>query len=354
MDQNKIGKFIAESRKAKNLTQEQLAEILGLNNRTISRWENGKTMPDISIFKPLCKTLDISVEELINGEKTNKKDITKSYEKAIISTINSNETTKKKMNKLVKILLLIIFIILVLCIFIITYYQNKYPKIDIYNLSPIFSDENKLNEELTLDKGIYKIYFYGIDSLQLGDSKNNYFDLKTALKYNQATINDIKTYLEQQHTNGNIERVILYDGGTTIYKSKKYEAILCDTLEGNTDLYFGTPNLATNLKGAYCGHRSETICTFIRTYYIVSIQDDNDENFINVTLTEFQGQTAIVRINKTNNIQAGNSYEFTFSTYETFEDTISNIFQHSTLIEVRETNRVGLEQTNETICINNQ
>ena len=79
----------------------------------------------------------------------------------------------------------------------------------------------------------------------------------------------------------------------------------------------------------------------------------NDENFINVTLAEFQGQMAMVRINKTNNIQAGNSYEFTFSTYETFDNTINNIFENSTLVEVKETNKVGLEQINEKICVNN-
>jgi len=59
MNQEKIGKFISQKRKEKNLTQEQLAELLNINNRTISRWENGKNMPDISLFNPLCKILDI-------------------------------------------------------------------------------------------------------------------------------------------------------------------------------------------------------------------------------------------------------------------------------------------------------
>ena len=339
-------------RKDKNLTQEQLAETLGLNNRTISRWENGKNMPDISLFKDLCKILDISVEELINGEKTNKKNKTNSYEKAIISTINSNEKTKKKMSNIVKVLLLIIFIILIICILIIKYYQNKYPKIDIYNISTINSDKNILNEELTLDKGKYKIYFYGIDSLQLGDSKNNYFDLKRALQYKQVSIDDIKEYLEHQYNNGNIEKYTLDDGGTTIYKSNKYEAIICNTIEGNKDIYFGTTNIETNLKGSYCGKKQINTCTFTRTYYILNIEDDDDYNYINVTLKEFQGEMAMVRINRIDNIKAGNSYEFTFSTYEIFDNSISNIFNNSTLVSVKMTKREGLEQVNEKICVN--
>lgn len=94
MNLKKIGKFIAEMRKAKGLTQEELAEKLGVNNRTISRWENGKNMPDISLYKPLCEILKISIEELVNGEKTDKGNVNYSIEKAIINTMNSSEKEK--------------------------------------------------------------------------------------------------------------------------------------------------------------------------------------------------------------------------------------------------------------------
>ena len=69
MDQIKIGKFIAECRKKKNLTQAQLAEKLNLTNRAISKWETGKTMPDSDIMLGLCDILEISVNELLCGEK---------------------------------------------------------------------------------------------------------------------------------------------------------------------------------------------------------------------------------------------------------------------------------------------
>lgn len=346
MDFEKIGKFIATSRKKKNLTQEQLAEILNVNNRTISRWENGRNMPDISLFKLLCKTLDISVEELINGEVSNNKD--KSYEKAIISTISSNIKISKRLKKI--LLLLIISIIVSLAIII--YYKNKYPKIDIYNIKTITSEENKLNKDLTEIKNNYKIWFYGIDSVQLSDNKNNYYDLNLALKYNQVTINDVKDYLENQYNNGSIERHILYDGGTKIYKSKTYEVIVCNTLDKNKDIYFGGVNLANNLKGEYCGKKKDNTCYFTRTYHIVSIKEDNDEDIINVTLKSFQGDIDLVKLDKSNKLQVGNNYEFTFRTYDNFDDNISNIFNNSTLISVKETLKQGLEQVNDKICVN--
>lgn len=71
MEQEKIGKFIAECRKKQKLTQEQLGEKIGVTSKSISRWENGKTMPDISLFEPLCKELNISVSELLKGEEIN-------------------------------------------------------------------------------------------------------------------------------------------------------------------------------------------------------------------------------------------------------------------------------------------
>ena len=74
MDQIKIGKFIATTRAAKKLTQDELAEKIGVTDKAISKWENGRCLPDVSLFKPLCKTLGISVNELLNGEKDTNED----------------------------------------------------------------------------------------------------------------------------------------------------------------------------------------------------------------------------------------------------------------------------------------
>jgi len=68
MDQKRIGAFIAQCRKEKNLTQMQLAERLGITNQAVSKWENGRGMPDVSLLQPLCDVLGISLNELFSGE----------------------------------------------------------------------------------------------------------------------------------------------------------------------------------------------------------------------------------------------------------------------------------------------
>ena len=70
MDQQKIGRHLAEKRRAKQLTQAQLAETLGVTDRSVSRWENGSTMPDISLFRPLCAALDMTLDEFLNGDSS--------------------------------------------------------------------------------------------------------------------------------------------------------------------------------------------------------------------------------------------------------------------------------------------
>ena len=68
MDQISIGKFIAQKRKEQNLTQEQLAERLGVSNKTISKWETAKCMPDYTVITKLCEELNITISELMDGE----------------------------------------------------------------------------------------------------------------------------------------------------------------------------------------------------------------------------------------------------------------------------------------------
>lgn len=75
MNQEQIGRFIAELRKEKNMTQEKLAEVLEVNVKSISRWENGKTMPDLSMLPILAKELNVEVSELLNGRRMTKEEL---------------------------------------------------------------------------------------------------------------------------------------------------------------------------------------------------------------------------------------------------------------------------------------
>ena len=84
MDQVKIGKFIAQCRNEKNITQEELGEKLGVTNKTISRWENGHYLPDIEMMQLLSKEFSISINELISGEKINDLDYKEMVKRAYI------------------------------------------------------------------------------------------------------------------------------------------------------------------------------------------------------------------------------------------------------------------------------
>lgn len=97
MNQEKIGKFIKILRKEKKLTQNELATKLGVTDKSISNWENGKNMPDLSLFKPLCEILGITINDLISGEKLNKDNYQEKFEENIINTIDY--TNKKVTNK---------------------------------------------------------------------------------------------------------------------------------------------------------------------------------------------------------------------------------------------------------------
>ena len=114
MNQIKIGKFIAECRKNSNLTQMQLAEKLNITDRAISKWENGKAMPDSSIMLDLCKELKISVNELLSGEMIDMKNYNKMAEENLFKLNESNEKKKKIILKSAIVIGLLIFIIIII------------------------------------------------------------------------------------------------------------------------------------------------------------------------------------------------------------------------------------------------
>ncbi len=95
MDQIKIGKFIAECRKKQNLTQSQLAEKLGITDRAISKWENGRAMPDSSLMLDLCSILNISVNDLLSGEVIGMENNDKKNEQLLLDMAKEVESKNK-------------------------------------------------------------------------------------------------------------------------------------------------------------------------------------------------------------------------------------------------------------------
>ncbi len=96
MDQQKIGRFIAQMRKEKSLTQRELADTLCISDKTVSKWENGKGMPEVSLMMPLCEALDITANELLSGERLSQDDYIRKAEENIMTLIKEREESKKK------------------------------------------------------------------------------------------------------------------------------------------------------------------------------------------------------------------------------------------------------------------
>ena len=98
MDQQKIGAFLRELRTEKKLTQEQLAEKMGVSGRTVSRWENGNNMPDLSIIIELADFYDVDIRELLNGERKSEK-MNEDLKETLMMVSEYSEEEKKKLTK---------------------------------------------------------------------------------------------------------------------------------------------------------------------------------------------------------------------------------------------------------------
>lgn len=143
MNQDKIGKFIANLRKSKNMTQEQMADKLGVSNKTVSRWENGRNLPDSSLFTPICDLLGISLTEFFAGEHIEQENIVQKAEESIVTTV---EYTKRKTKRLTKNAIVIVIVVVILAIIVcnvvrVAYYSSlvNYSYNDAYYISEDYS-----------------------------------------------------------------------------------------------------------------------------------------------------------------------------------------------------------------------
>ena len=114
MNQEKIGTFIKECRKKKKLTQEELARILNVTDKAVSKWENGRCLPDVSMFNKLCKELDITINELLSGEKLNKNNYQEKTEELAINLLDKMKKNKRRYIKITIIIIVLFFLILLL------------------------------------------------------------------------------------------------------------------------------------------------------------------------------------------------------------------------------------------------
>lgn len=111
MDLEKIGKYIATKRKALGITQVQLAERLGMSDKSVSKWERGICLPDVSVYMELCEILGITLNEFIAGEDLDQENVVKQSEKNLIQVAKDGDEKKKKMKIIIVFLLCLVLLV---------------------------------------------------------------------------------------------------------------------------------------------------------------------------------------------------------------------------------------------------
>ncbi len=231
MNQEKIGKFIAKLRKEKKLTQEELAEKLNINSRTISRWETGSSIPDISMFTLLSKVLDVSINDLMSGEIVKEEEYQNKFEENVVNVVSKN-----KKNKYFIIFGIIYIIFMVLIIGFICYI--KIPFKQTY-------DKSKMIVELD------------VDYLQLKTTYNG--QPKVLIRSNSAKeklifIRFESTLLDMREKNGNIDHENYVDLTTNNYD---YEYQITKVTAGAFGVYGKYKVYYTNVKFSKIANANE-------------------------------------------------------------------------------------------------
>ena len=176
MNQEKIGKFIQEVRKEKKLTQEDLATKLGITKNAVSKWERGISMMDMSLLIPVCDILEVSITELLNGERIDNESLKEQTEKAIKNTI---DFTDKKM-RFSKIKSSVITIIILIVLVGLSYFGYKFYLINKYtfdkpnNVEKVLKGINNNSEIKIIKRTLNKDEYLMLDNFKIRNDFEDY------------------------------------------------------------------------------------------------------------------------------------------------------------------------------------
>lgn len=197
MNMQKIGKFILQLRQEKNLSQSDLANLIPVTRQAVSRWEKGQSIPDSSTLLIISKIFDVSINELLNGERF-KKEEPKKLEKIALDMIDKNNLQSKKFKR---VLLFMVLIILLLSFsFLAYYFINSYNSITVYKIE----GENK---NFTMQNGIF-----------ISTKQKTYFRLGKLIYNNNIEVKNVRLY----YKNGNKEKTIFEDSDADILITDYY------------------------------------------------------------------------------------------------------------------------------------
>lgn len=157
MDLIKIGKYIAVKRKALGLTQKQLAEKLNMSDKSVSKWERGICLPDVTVYLELCKILDISINEFLAGEDIIEENIEQKSEENILKITKDNKTKQKILKKIITLLLCVLIVFMTVSFFIFKETNKSQNYIESFLEE---SPEMKTVELLSKHQGDIMLFYY--------------------------------------------------------------------------------------------------------------------------------------------------------------------------------------------------
>ena len=242
MNQEKIGKFISQLRKENNITQEELGETLGVTSKSVSRWENGKTLPDYSLLKPLCEKLGITINELFAGEKIESNNIEK-YSNINLDNILKEYYKMKKQRKRLKIILLAILlligywilqaVVVTAIMFAVTLGAKVEETTDITKYNEVIGARaiEQYKSKWGMDESIFP---EKIDNLDVKDFKMVYYDPWDAQYLSYLVVD-----YDEEDYNNEVERLEKYEStnykgyyGVTGFSKYKLLAMNADAYQG--------------------------------------------------------------------------------------------------------------------------
>ena len=226
MNQEKIGKYIAKCRKEKKLTQLELAEQLGCSDKSVSKWENGKCMPDLSLFNPLCEILGITVNDLMSGEKVDDKEYINTLEQNIVNMAADSEKRRKKKKRIIIMIFVFIFVFIFLGILFYNNYEldvkydSRVMKCKIEDNKVIFetSGLSVLNYEHTI-KNIdgKKVYFFH-STIYLTNKRHSNWEYSQSMA---RLLEGKETYGHHEIIDDDAENIVVYYTDESIRKINK-------------------------------------------------------------------------------------------------------------------------------------
>lgn len=275
MDPKKTGNIIAEARKQSNMTQKELANKLYVSDKAVSKWERGLCFPDIAVLIPLTEVLNISLYDLLRGEKMNKKEV----EETLKNTINySNSELKRKKKKYFAVSSAIIVAILI-----------------ISTISVILISNNNEMKPIVEKDAIHEINYYSKYKTSISEEAGEKVELllmKLPLNWKERIFN-----IESNKININYE--VSYDKVVKTYKDKKY---VNSALINITTVLFTTVSDVDTITIRFTDYKYTISRDTMKDIYSISnfeeLLDDNlwkekvsekleDESFINDTIKSF-------------------------------------------------------------------